>query len=62
MPALNNDMVSLTLEAFEVFAHQLRVTALAIVGVEGDCLSKQEDGKRFGAADYYATSDPDTFT
>lgn len=38
MPALNNDMVSLTLEAFEVFEHQLRVTALAIVGVEGDCL------------------------
>lgn len=34
----------------------------AEVTVLSQSLSKQEDGKRFGATDYYATSDPDTFT
>jgi hypothetical protein len=36
MLALNNNMVSLTPGALEVFAHRLGVAALAIVGVEGD--------------------------
>lgn len=36
MLALNNDMVSLTQEALEVFATRLDVSALAIVGAEGD--------------------------
>ncbi|WDF33029.1 hypothetical protein PTW37_14425 [Arthrobacter agilis] len=36
MLALNNSMVSLTPGAFEVFAHRLSVSALAIVGAEGD--------------------------
>ncbi|WP_104167896.1 NAD(P)-dependent alcohol dehydrogenase [Arthrobacter sp. SX1312] len=33
----------------------------AEVTVLSQSLSKQEDGKRFGAEHYYATSDPDTF-
>ncbi|MUK00546.1 alcohol dehydrogenase catalytic domain-containing protein [Vibrio cholerae] len=33
----------------------------AEVTVLSQTLSKQEDGKRFGATDYYATSDPETF-
>ncbi|MDQ0736226.1 DUF7793 family protein [Arthrobacter agilis] len=36
MLALNNNMVSLTREALQVFAERLDVSALAIVGVEGD--------------------------
>lgn len=36
MLALNNDMVSLTREALDVFAERLGVCALAIVGAEGD--------------------------
>lgn len=36
MLALNNNMVSLTQEALELFAQRLAVTALAIVGAEGD--------------------------
>lgn len=38
MLALNNDMVSLTSEALDVFARRLDVAALAIVGAEGDRL------------------------
>jgi len=34
----------------------------AEVTVLSQTLSKQDDGKRFGAAHYYATSDPQTFT
>ncbi|MGP5727290.1 NAD(P)-dependent alcohol dehydrogenase [Arthrobacter rhombi] len=34
----------------------------AEVTVLSQTLSKQEDGKRFGADHYYATSDPETFT
>lgn len=34
----------------------------AEVTVLSQSLSKQADGKRFGASHYYATSDPDTFT
>jgi uncharacterized zinc-type alcohol dehydrogenase-like protein len=33
----------------------------AEVTVLSQSLSKQEDGKRFGATDYFATSDPETF-
>ncbi len=36
MLALNNNMVSLMPEAFDVFARRLDVAALAIVGLEGD--------------------------
>ena len=34
----------------------------AEVTVLSQSLSKQDDGKRFGASNYYATSDPETFT